>query len=142
VSDPKRKSSADESRHIVDFDALLRQVVSKDLRYAPEAYLFLTEALKHTQDMLGRNPFSEVESERHVTGQELLEGIRRYAQAQFGMLAPTVFRGWGVHRTEDFGEMVFNLVEAGLMSKTARDSREDFANGFDFDQAFREPITL
>ena len=76
-----------------------------------------------------------------MSGKELLEGIREYAAQQFGPLAPTVFRSWGVRRTEDFGEIVFNLVESGLLGKTESDSREDFADGFDFDQAFDGPFS-
>jgi len=60
----------------------------------------------------------------------------------FGPLAPTVFRSWRVRRTEDFGEIVFNLVERGLLGKTEKDAREDFAGGFDFDQAFEGPVKV
>ncbi len=77
---------------------------------------------------------------RHVSGQELLDGLREFALEEFGPMAQTVLGGWGVRRTEDFGEIVFNLVEAGLLGKTDQDSRADFANGYDFDDAFRNPF--
>jgi uncharacterized repeat protein (TIGR04138 family) len=77
---------------------------------------------------------------RHVSGQELLGGIRDYALAQFGPMTQMVFEEWGIKRCEDFGEIVFNMVEIGLLGKTEKDSREDFANGYDFDDAFRKPF--
>lgn len=107
----------------------LRRIQEKDRRYSPEAYRFIFEALDFTLKKGGRRG-------GHVTGRDLLEGIRGYATEQFGGLAPLVFRQWGVHRTEDFGEIVFNLVDAGLMGKTDADSKDDFRNGYDFDEAF------
>jgi uncharacterized repeat protein (TIGR04138 family) len=106
----------------------IREVVRKDPRYPFEAYRFLLEALQYTVNKAGE--------ERHVSGRELLEGIRELALCQFGGLARMVLEGWNVRRTEDFGQMVFNLVDAGLMRKTDRDSMDDFRNGYDFDQAF------
>ncbi len=106
----------------------LRDLIAKDPRYPFEGYRFLFEALDHTVRRLGER--------RHVSGQELLEGIRILALEQFGSLARMVFDGWNVRKTDDFGEMVFHLVDAGLMGKTAQDSKEDFKNGYDFDEAF------
>ncbi|MFH1227848.1 MAG: Minf_1886 family protein [Planctomycetota bacterium] len=103
-------------------------VLKKDIRYAREAYVFIFEALEYTIKRIGQR--------RHVTGQELLEGIRDYALEQFGPMGKTVFNAWGVRRSEDFGEIVFNLVANGLLGKTEKDSREDFKNGFDFDKTF------
>jgi len=77
---------------------------------------------------------------RHVTGKELLEGIREYALKQFGPLAMFVLNEWGIHRTEDFGEIVFNMVDAGLLLKTKDDKKEDFANGYDFEEVFKKPF--
>jgi len=123
-------------------DILHERVLKRDPRYPPAAYLFLYQALAYTQKMLGRDPANAEEEKRHVTGQELLEGIRRYAQEQFGRLAPAVFRAWGIHSTRDFGHMVFNLVQARLMSKTDSDTLDDFENGFEFDEAFQGPVHL
>lgn len=142
MAEPEKNSTTQPRQEVADYASGLRGVVARDRRYPFEAYAFLDDALKYTQVWLNKNPASEVESERHVTGQELLQGIRRYAELQFGRLAPTVFRAWGIHRSEDFGEMVFNLVEAGLMSKTEKDTRADFIGGLDIDQAFRAPIEL
>ena len=117
----------------------LAEVVRRDPRYAYEAYEFMFAALNHTQKMLGRQPREEelaaVGPQHHVTGRELLEGVRDLALREFGLMARTVFRMWGIDRTDDFGEIVFNLVEANLMSKTDEDERADFADVYDLDQA-------
>jgi uncharacterized repeat protein (TIGR04138 family) len=76
--------------------------------------------------------------ERHVGGRELLEGIKELAADEFGPMAPEVFRQWGIKDTGDFGEMVFNLIEGGLLSRRAQDSRLDFVDGFDFESTFAE----
>ncbi len=77
---------------------------------------------------------------RHVSGQELLAGIRSYALEQFGPMAQMVLNEWGIQNCEDFGELVFNMVETNLLAKTTEDSREDFKNGYDFFEAFRRPF--
>ena len=116
--------------------AIRRRVLPGDDRYTLAAYLFIYEALVFTQKRLQRDDPNLEAGRRHVSGQELLEGIREYATRMFGPLAPTVFRSWGLKATDDFGEMVFNLVEHQLLGKTDTDRREDFADGFDFDTAF------
>ena len=73
---------------------------------------------------------------RHVNGQELLDGIRQYSQEQFGPMTRTVFNHWGVNTTEDFGHIVFNLVNAKLLGKTDQDSLDDFKNVYDFKETF------
>jgi uncharacterized repeat protein (TIGR04138 family) len=122
--------------HKLNFDDELDKLIARDARYDREAYLFLREALDHTQKLLGRSS-TEV---RHVSGQQLLVGIRDYALEQFGPMAATVLDDWGVRRCEDFGELVFNLIEQGLLSKTDSDRREDFQGGYDFTDAFRKPF--
>jgi uncharacterized repeat protein (TIGR04138 family) len=97
----------------------------------------LREALDHTQKALSKETKNPI---RHVTGQELLAGIREYALAQFGPMALDVLHEWGIYKGEDFGEMVFSMVDAGLLSKTERDCRDDFKGGYDFVKAFREPF--
>ena len=77
---------------------------------------------------------------QHVSGRELLEGLARFALDQYGPLAKTVLESWGVHRCTDFGEIVFNLIEYRVFSKTESDRREDFADIFDFDDAFVKPF--
>ena len=77
---------------------------------------------------------------RHVSGQELLAGIRAYALDQYGPMTLTVLSEWGVRGCEDFGELVFNMVENNLLAKTKDDSRDDFKNGYTFEEAFRKPF--
>ena len=117
----------------------LAEVVGRDPRYAYEAYEFVYEALNHTQKLLGRLAAGDLpagaEKQHHVSGRELLEGIRDLALREFGFMARTVFQLWGIQRTDDFGEIVFNLVEASLMSKTDEDTRQDFHEVFDLDEA-------
>jgi uncharacterized repeat protein (TIGR04138 family) len=120
------------------FHSGLAELVRRDPRYAYEAYEFVFESLKHTQQMLDRLPHGEPggpEGPHHVSGRELLGGIRDLALQQFGFMARTVFRLWGVNQTADFGEIVFNLIEANLMTKTEEDCRGDFHAVFDLDQA-------
>jgi uncharacterized repeat protein (TIGR04138 family) len=121
----------------LNFEDVLQRIANQDSRYRREAYLFLREALDYTQKRLNQTKKDEP---RHVTGQELLAGIREYALSQFGPMSKTVLNEWGLNSCADFGEMVFNMVDHGLLSKTDSDSRDDFKSGFDFDQAFCEPF--
>ena len=75
----------------------------------------------------------------HVTGQQLSEGLRQLAIKAFGPMVPTVFEYWGIRKTDDFGEMVWNLIELGVFGKTDGDSREDFKDVYSFHEAFVEP---
>ena len=116
----------------------LAEIVRRDPRYTYEAYQFVQEALEFTQKKLGKVPSErteEIDPQLHVRGWELLDGIRELALREFGLMARTVFRMWGIERTDDFGEIVFNLVENNLLSKTDEDARQDFHNVFDLDEA-------
>jgi len=119
------------------FEEGLEQILAKDPRYHRDAYLFVREALDHTQKAIVKENRCQP---RHVTGQELLGGIREFALAQFGPMTLTVFEEWGIRHCRDFGEIVFNMVEASLLAKTEKDSRADFADGYDFTEAFRNPF--
>jgi uncharacterized repeat protein (TIGR04138 family) len=119
----------------------LEAVVQRDPRYDYEAYVFLFEALRHTYQMLQREPpppDAAPGEEDHVTVAELLAGVRDLALREFGLMARTVFHAWGVNTTADFGELVFNLVEAGLMMQTCEDDRKEFANVFNLDEALSD----
>lgn len=118
------------------YQVRLLELVQRDPRYAYEAYEFVFLALSHTQRLLGRVPTEEEPGPQyHVTGRELVEGIRDLARREFGLMARVVFRLWGINCTGDFGEIVFNLVDENLMSKTEQDRREDFQDVYDLDQA-------
>jgi uncharacterized repeat protein (TIGR04138 family) len=117
----------------LDFDEGVRAVLQKDKRYRREAYEFVREALEYTRVWTKRR--------EHVTGQQLLEGIRRYALDQFGPMSKTVLNAWGVTKCEDFGTIVFNLIEQKIFSRTSQDSIEDFRDGYDFEEAFEKPFS-
>ncbi|MGH7680610.1 MAG: Minf_1886 family protein [Candidatus Eiseniibacteriota bacterium] len=112
----------------IDYENAILDVAQKHGRYKPNAYRFTLDAVQHTVGHL-----KEV---RHVSGGELLGGIRELALSRFGPMAKTVFEQWGVGRTEDFGEIVFHLVDQGLLGKTDTDKLSDFARGYDFDETF------
>ena len=128
--------------HEATFEEDLDRIVKNDSRYHRDVYLFIREALDHARRLVDRKAREQVRhvAGQHVTGQELLAGIREYALAQFGPMAITVFEEWGVRNCRDFGEIVFNMVEAGLLAKTDQDSRADFEEGYDFEEAFRKPF--
>jgi len=121
----------------VNFDEVLDQILARHPAYARESYHFLREALDFTQKLISKENKGKV---RHVTGQELLDGIRQHALQQFGPMTVTVFEEWGITQCKDFGEMVFNMVEGGLLAKTEKDSRDDFQEGYDFTEAFAKPF--
>lgn len=121
----------------ISYTEALAQIVREDPRYDEQAYLFIREALDYTIQKLDK-PLEG--PGRHVSGTELLDGIRDFALREFGPLAYRVLGHWGVHSCEDFGEMVFNLVDKGILGKTEHDSRGDFRGGYDFEEAFRTPF--
>lgn len=106
----------------------IEKILVRHSQYKLEAYHFLLAALHHT--------VSQLKKPRHVSGKELLEGIRDYALEQYGPLARTVLSYWGVHETVDFGHIVFALVEAGILRKQPEDTIQDFEKVFDFKEAF------
>ena len=112
----------------------LRKLALKDGRYAPEAFTFLYESLDQAVKLAGRE--EKEGADRHVSGQELLAGMRVYATGLFGPLAGEVWRRWGVRETIDWGRIVFLLVDAGLLNRQEEDRIEDFKDGFDFDEVF------
>jgi uncharacterized repeat protein (TIGR04138 family) len=120
----------------LDFGEALDLIHSRDPRYDREAYHFLRDALDYTIKQRKKAK----EGTGHVSGQQLLEGIRQYALKQFGPMVPTVLNYWGVQRCDDFGEMVFNLIRVGIFGKTERDSIEDFKHGYSFQEAFVAPF--
>jgi uncharacterized repeat protein (TIGR04138 family) len=128
---------------MITFNAKLSEVVARDPRFAYEAYEFVYQALDHTLKMQDRATGAERgDDPRHVSGRELLEGIRCLALQEFGRMARTVFQRWGLRSTEDFGAIIFNLVDAELMSKTDEDNLDDFKAGFDFDAALVEDYDI
>lgn len=119
----------------------LADVVARIGPYPQAAYVFLQEGLRATVRQVHEERAEDpglggASGGEHVSGQQLCLGLRDHAIEQFGMLAGAVLASWSIHRTEDFGRMVFGLVDAGLMSKTPQDSLEDFRSVYDFAEAF------
>jgi uncharacterized repeat protein (TIGR04138 family) len=121
----------------IDFDEAISRLVDQDKRYTTGAYHFMRDALDHTLRQVREG--GEVE-DRHVSGKELVEGIRAYALKEFGPMVMTVFDDWGISSCADFGEIVFNLIEARVFGKTEEDTRADFVGHYDFDEAFVKPF--
>ncbi len=121
----------------LSFEEAIEQICAADQRYDAEAYRFVRDALDFTIRLLEK---PRTGASRHVSGRELLNGIRRYALSEYGPMSLRVLRTWGLHATEDFGEIIFNLVDLGVLGRTDEDRREDFANGYAFEQAFVAPF--
>jgi uncharacterized repeat protein (TIGR04138 family) len=114
---------------VKNFFQVIEDIYQRDNRYKPDSYEFVMQALNFTQKKLAEHS--------HVTGQELLGGIRQFALEQYGPMAKTVLNHWGITKTEDFGNIVFNMIEKEILSKTKTDSIEDFKDVFDFQSAFK-----
>jgi uncharacterized repeat protein (TIGR04138 family) len=137
-----------------DEQLALLHICRTDARYPVEAYLFVRSALAYASDVmqLGREAAPPVElelkkrrpakTERHLTGQELCEAIRQYALNQFGYLAKTVLENWNIRSTDDFGNIVYNMIGAGLMKRSANDRRADFTDVYDFDEVFERQFAI
>jgi uncharacterized repeat protein (TIGR04138 family) len=145
----------------------LLELLRDDPRYRLEAYQFVRDALAYAQDVLNLsadNPaeasdpkewqpepaaadedddeHDETASPSHLTGQQLCEAIRRYALEQYGLMAKMVLNSWGLHSTSDVGNVVYNLIEIGLMKKSPTDRREDFNGVYDFDMALLQDFKI
>lgn len=119
------------------YDDVLDAIIAADPRFHRDAYHFVREGLDYTQQAISNQEEGVV---RHISGQELLGGMRAHAIEQYGPMALPVLDEWGVKRCEDFGAMVFNMVEHELLAKTEEDTMEDFSGGYDFEEAFRQPF--
>jgi uncharacterized repeat protein (TIGR04138 family) len=143
---------------ILDPSHPLAELLRRDQRYRFEAYVFVFDALRYAQEKLGLGRSSatddgqededlddetdfdeaDLQAQQHVSGQQLCEAIRQYALEQYGLLARQVLGHWGIRKTSDFGEIVFNLIDIGQMRKTDDDRREDFDSVFDFGPGFQD----
>lgn len=124
----------------IDFEGELGKILEKDQRYHREAYVFLRHGLDFCHKALLRSAQKKEGPENHVSVAQLLEGLRLYALQEYGPMAMTVLESWGVTKCEDFGDLVFNMVDYRLLSTTENDTREDFRKGYDFQEAFRAPF--
>jgi len=106
------------------------KILEKDKRYKFPAYPFILAALEVTRQ--------QTHQTKHVTGQELCEGFKTLAISEYGIMAKAVLESWGINATDDIGEIVYNLIEAGMLSKTKEDKKKDFHDVFDFDKIFNK----
>ena len=111
-----------------EFYSIVSNICRKDPRYHPEAYEFVMEALSFSQKKFKKS--------KHVSGNELLQGIKAFLLNKFGPMTLTVLKHWGIVITDDFGNIVFNLVEYKILAKDTEDQYESFKNAYDFDEVF------
>ena len=126
------------------------EIIENDTRYPVEAYQFVREALAYAADNMELDlqefeRFSDEDSplvERHFTGQQLCEAIRRYAINQFGYMAKVVLRTWNIDSTSCFGDLVYNMIDAEMMKKSKADRREDFNDVYEFENVFETELEI
>ena len=125
-------------------DDKLYEVLREDPRYPMEAYDFICETIEFTQEMLGRAPQEEDDHDVdcHINGGELVRGACEFAVQEFGLMAPVVFKLWNIRRTNDVGNIVFNLIRAERLSKSERDDPDDFHDLFDIEKALTDGFHL
>jgi uncharacterized repeat protein (TIGR04138 family) len=123
-----------------DFPRIVALICKEDTRFDRKAYDFVRLGLDHTVKEIRKKDTSRTGKSRHVSGPELLDGLRVYALEQYGPLTKTVLNSWGVVRCQDFGDIVFNLIEYNAFSKTENDRREDFKDLYDFEEVFVKPF--
>jgi len=140
-----------------DESFFLLQLINQDRRYPIEAYLFVREALAFASDAKELGTYAACETgelgrgeetlkrsrrERHLSGQELCEAIRQFAVNQYGYMAKVVLNRWGIRETRDFGEIVYNMINVGIMKKSNRDRKSHFDGVYDFDDVFENEFAM
>ena len=124
----------------LEFAEIIELICKEDARFDRKAYDFVRQGLDYTVKESRKKDAGNPMRSQHVSGAELLHGLRTYALDQFGPLAKTVLNEWGVTRCADFGDIVFNLIEYNVFSKNENDRREDFADVYNFEDAFVKPF--
>ena len=117
------------------FEEIVEQIVANDQRYHREAYVFVRDSLRLTVEIA-----IKAGHDSGVHANDVLNGLRDSAVKQFGPMAKFVLEQWGIHRCPDFGEILFNMADIGFLANSAKGCRTAFAEGFDFDAAFRKPF--
>lgn len=118
-------------------EEVLEKIQSRDSRFANEAYLFVSEALGETVRKLGRQKAPV--GKRHVSGQELAEGMADFALDRFGPMTYQVLKTWGLAKTRDIGDIVYTLIDEKVLAKSDNDSIDDFNEVYDFKSRFLAP---
>ncbi|MGH7522588.1 MAG: Minf_1886 family protein [Gemmatimonadales bacterium] len=114
---------------VATLEAALAEIRRRDGKYTERAYVFVLAALEYAQ--------TKLPSRRHLSGVELAWACRDFALEQFGMLANSVLTHWGIHTTEDFGQIVFILIDVGLLARQPSDRLEDFERVYEFAEVFK-----
>lgn len=131
------------------------QVVNQDPRYPVEAYWFIRDALAYAADSmeLGSQTYGDPECdletathrarrERHLSGQQYCEAIRRYALNQYGYMSKVVLNNWNMDTTSCFGDIVFNMISVGILKKSSRDKRSHFDDVYQFNEVFEADFQI
>lgn len=118
----------------ISFEEAVGRSVDRDPRFHPAAYDFVRDALH-----VAVKKFRDGDEMKHVSGQELLEGVRDYALKEYGPMSLTVLQVWGIRKGLDVGHIVYNLIDAGYFGRSDGDSLQDFDNGFSFDRELTRP---
>jgi uncharacterized repeat protein (TIGR04138 family) len=121
----------------MQFEQSVVSILKRDKRFDPHAFFFLKDALDFTLKRIAEGNGGQA---RHVSGPELLEGFRDFALEQFGPMASTLMREWGLRKCQDVGDMVFHLIEEQVFGKQDSDHREDFSGAFDFEESLVKPF--
>jgi uncharacterized repeat protein (TIGR04138 family) len=119
------------------FNEIVEEIIEREPRFDREAYIFLKEALELTIKQKKRG---KTEAGSHVDAAELLDGFRQLALKEFGPMSMTVLEYWGVKNSHDVGQIVFDLINAGVFGKTDSDSLDDFDEALDFHAVFVAPF--
>ncbi len=129
----------------------LYRIIKDDPRYPIEAYLFVRESLAFAADNMELDSYETVDfsesggsarQEHHLTGQQLCEAIRQYANHQFGYMSKVVLKNWGIDSTSCFGDLVYNMISVGIMKKSEYDQRCHFDDVYQFDDVFQTHFEL
>lgn len=123
-----------------NFDSIIEKIIKADPQYSKNAYYFVRDALEFTVKNISAEALAD-QAHQHVSGKKLLDGIREYALLQYGPMTLTVFDRWQIKNCEDFGNIVYKMIEYGILGKTEHDNKNDFKNGYDFYEAFQKPFT-
>ena len=120
-----------------DLKRVVRDILTKDRRYGEDAYYFVNEAVLFSAEYFSKPEFGQ---SRHLSGPELLQGMREFTLSEFGSMSRAVLRRWGIETTLDFGHVVFNLIDAGVLAASPTDKLGDFDDVYDFNEAFIRPF--
>jgi len=118
------------------FSQAVKEIYTLDPRFNPDSYHFLKEALDYTVSAI----IEKEKKPRHVNGAELMHGFRDFALKEFGPMTKPLLKEWGITKTRDVGDMVFNLIQVEIFSKEEGDSPSDFDRIYSFKEAFETPF--